>query len=84
MPAMKDLFSIENREKRRWIACFLIAALLMAASFACCRLVYETNDDSSIVAAASGAVTGTPYAGNGFTSYLYGLLLSTLFRIAPA
>lgn len=73
-----------TKERNRWIAALLLAALLMGLSFACCRLVYETNDDSSIVAAASGAVTGTPYAGNGFTSYLYGSLLAGLFRILPS
>lgn len=73
-----------TRERNRWMAALLLAALLMSLSFACCRMVYETNDDSSIVAAASGAVTGTPYAGNGFTSYLYGALLASLFSIQPA
>ena len=73
-----------TRERNRWLAALLLAALLMSLSFACCRMVYETNDDSSIVAAASGAVTGTPYAGNGFTSYLYGALLAALFGSVPA
>lgn len=73
-----------TKERNRWVAALLLAALLMGLSFACCRMVYETNDDSSIVAAASGAVTGTPYAGNGFTSYLYGSLLAGLFRLFPS
>ena len=73
-----------TKEHNRWVAALLLAALLMGLSFACCRMVYETNDDSSIVAAASGAVTGTPYAGNGFTSYLYGSFLAGLFRLVPS
>lgn len=73
-----------TRERNRWLAALLLAALLMSLSFACCRMVYETNDDSSIVAAASGAVTGSPYAGNGFTSYLYGALLAFLFSAVPS
>lgn len=72
------------RARDRWLAALLAALLLLTATFALCRPIYETNDDSTIVAAASGAVTGAPYAGNGFTSYLYGAFLSMLFGLFPA
>lgn len=73
-----------SSRRRQWAASFVIAALLLAVSFALCRPLYETNDDSCIVASASGAVTGSPYAGNGFTSYLYGMLLSGLFTLCAS
>ncbi len=77
---MTRLFAA-RRERDRWLAALCVCALLFALSFACCRLIYETNDDSVIVAAASGAITGAPYAGNGFTSYLYGAFLAGLFTL---
>ena len=70
-----------RRARDRWLLALLTALLIMAVTYALCRPIYETNDDSSIVAAASGAVTGVPYAGNGFTSYLYGALLAGLFSL---
>ena len=70
-----------RRARDRWLLALLTALLMMAVTYALCRPIYETNDDSSIVAAASGAVTGVPYAGNGFTSYLYGALLAGLFSL---
>lgn len=72
---------VHRRERDRWLLALLAALLIMAVTYALCRPIYETNDDSSIVAAASGAVTGAPYAGNGFTSYLYGALLGGLFSL---
>ena len=70
-----------RRGRDRWLSALLAALLIMVVTYALCRPIYETNDDSSIVAAASGAVTGVPYAGNGFTSYLYGALLAGLFSL---
>ena len=62
-----------------WIGSMLLAGVLMLLSFVFCRLVFETNDDNGIIAITSGAFTGSPYAGNGYTTYLYGALLASLY-----
>lgn len=64
-----------------WGACLACAGLLMLISFACCDPIFETNDDNGIIAISSGAFTGSPYAGNGYTTYLYGALLKALYSI---
>ena len=84
MPAKVKVSSFTSVERRQWLTAVLMTAVLFAATFAFCRPLYETNDDSAIVAAASGAVTGSPYAVNGFTSYVYGLVLSRLFALFPS
>ena len=69
-------------ERKRWLAALLVVALLALVTYLSSDVVFQTNDDNAIVSAASGGVTGAPYAGNGFTSYLYGLLLSGLYRLS--
>lgn len=70
-----------SRERTRWLSALLVVALVMAATYLCSDVVFQTNDDNGIVVAASGGVTGEPYAGNGLTSYLYGALLSGLYGL---
>ncbi len=67
-----------------WGQCLLAAGLVMLIALCLCHLTFETNDDSSIVAIASGGFTGSPYAGNGYTSYLYGALLAGLYTLWAA
>lgn len=64
-----------------WGTSLACAGVLMLISFACCHPIFETNDDNGIIAIASGAFTGSPYAGNGYTTYLYGALLKALYSI---
>ena len=64
-----------------WFYCLLCAGLVMALCFALCKPAFDTNDDENIIAIASGAFTGTPYAGNGYTTYLYGMLLQGLYTL---
>ena len=72
-----------SKERNRWLAALLVTALLLTVTYLCSDVVYQTNDDNAIVAAASGGVTGAPYAGNGFTSYLYGAFLAWLYGALP-
>ena len=41
-----------RRGRDRWLSALLAALLIMVVTYALCRPIYETNDDSSIVAAA--------------------------------
>ena len=46
--------------------------------------IYQTNDDLFLKTIASGEVTGTPDAHLYFIGYPIGLLISSLYKIAPA
>lgn len=72
-----------SRERNRWLAALFVTALLLTCTYLVSDVVFQTNDDNAIASAASGGVTGAPYPGNGFTSYLYGLLLSGLYGALP-
>lgn len=73
-----------STEKARWLTALIAVAVLITATFIFSDVVFQTNDDNSIVSAASGGITGAPFAGNGYTSYIYGALLSRLYGAAPA
>lgn len=72
-----------SRERDRWLAALLAVVLIMTATYLFSDVIFQTNDDNGIVVAASGGVTGEPYAGNGLTSYIYGALLSGLYSVCP-
>lgn len=72
-----------NRERDRWLAALLAVALMMTVTYLFSDVIFQTNDDNGIVVAASGGVTGEPYAGNGLTSYIYGALLAGLYSLCP-
>lgn len=72
-----------SRERDRWLAALATVALMAAVTYAVSGVVFQTNDDNSIVSAACGGVTGSPYPGNGFTSYLYGSALCAAYRLLP-
>lgn len=77
---MFDAF-LRKREMNRWLTALAVTACLLCIAYLCCYPAFETNDDNAIIAAASGATTGSPYAGNGFTTYLYGALLAGLYSL---
>ena len=64
-----------------WITCLLCVGLLVLVSLVFFPLGFETNDDNGIISITSGAFTGSPYAGNGYTSYAYGALLVMLYSL---
>lgn len=70
-----------NRERTRWLCALLMAAALMALTCALSGVVFQTNDDNTIVSVASGGVSGDGEPYNSFTSYGYGWLLCRLYRL---
>ncbi len=70
-------------EKARWVAALLTVALLACITYSLSDVVFQTNDDQTIICLANGGVTGSPAAGSGFTSYGYGLLLAGLYGRWP-
>ncbi|MDD3410640.1 MAG: hypothetical protein PHY12_07495 [Eubacteriales bacterium] len=74
---------MEGTARTRRIASFAITALLMVLALALSRVVFQTVDDNAIAMAASGGVTGAPYAGNCYTSYGYGWLIAALYGLCP-
>lgn len=69
--------------RNRWIASALVVIALMAALFWTGHVIFQTNDDSTIVGVAAGYITGENEPSNGITGYLYGLLLSLLYGAMP-
>ena len=61
----------KHREQSRWLWAAAVVALTAALTFLLSDLVFQTNDDNSIISAACGGVTGAPYAGN-YPVYLVG------------
>lgn len=57
-----------NRERTRWLCALLIASALMALTCALSGVVFQTNDDNTIVSVASGGVSGEGEPYNSFTS----------------
>lgn len=79
---------MDRRTKLRihkgWLFCLLCAGIGIALCLMLCSPSFDTNDDENIIAIASGAFTGAPYAANGYTTFLYGALLQGLYLLSPA
>lgn len=73
-----------KNEKMRWLAALAAVILLAAVTYSLSDVVFQTNDDNTILAVVCGGVTGTPEAADGFTTYGYGWLLSRLYSLCPS
>ena len=72
---------IRASETRRWAVAALTVFALFSALLCVSHVTYDTNDDCTIVSITAGYMTGEPDPATVFTSYGYGFVLSTLYRL---
>ncbi|MGE3316281.1 MAG: hypothetical protein AB7O26_14285 [Planctomycetaceae bacterium] len=67
------------RPGRKWLQCFALTAVLLAAFLATATPVYESGDDAAMMQIVSGLMTGEPSDRLVFTNVFIGKVLSTLY-----
>lgn len=73
-----------ERERTRLLLSMLTVAALLGVLWACFRIRFEVADDAEYMAYVAGFRTGTPTPSMLYCGYLWGLILSTLYRITGA
>lgn len=78
---------MSEERQRRWVGiifCGLIPLVLLFLAIKNDCLVYAINDDTGMRSMAIGAYSGTSEAHLNYPSYLWGIIISSLYKIFPS
>lgn len=90
MSYLTDIFRHENisekglKDRHRLLFSAVLVTVLLAATWALIPITFETNDDESLMNYLSGAKTGKPEADTTLILFLWGKIVSSLYRITGA